>query len=485
LPESVKRLLRLISAVPCLLALGIALRTYHYARNPSMWHDEAMLVLNVLDKDIPALWGKLDFAEAAPPLFLCLERLVVLTLGDSTFALRLVPFLSSCMALVGFARIAPRILSPRAVPWAVMLFACSDHLLWHTCEAKPYSTDVLTAVLLLYLFVATSAWSAARRALAFAAAAPVVVWLSYPGIFLIGGVLTALLPSCVRRRQRWQSKLAYLVLAIIAGVSFALLVLGPVRLQRCPEMDACWAGCFAQLDRPATLPFWVIYNTAQICRYCCEPAGNVLTIPAVIGAFLMWRRRRSLLTLLLIPCGLALTASFFHAYPYTAARVLVYTTPAWALLIAEGAAWVGRVVAPSALTGTWAWPPVRYTANIVGAVLVVQLLLSPCYAMIHVFMPQARTDCGAAAEFVLEEIRQNELVTSNAPESRYYLRGAEAFVAPEALHAAVMQHIWLVGTGRTEKERLACMQSLPPGDWRVIRQRDFQLTTVYRLERDP
>ena len=66
------RLLRLAgrgSWVGWLVCLGLFFRCFHYLRNPSMWHDEAALVLNVLGKDFRALLGPLFFSEAAPPLF--------------------------------------------------------------------------------------------------------------------------------------------------------------------------------------------------------------------------------------------------------------------------------------------------------------------------------------------------------------------------------------------------------------------------------
>ena len=74
-----------ISWTGAVLVVGLGLRLYHYLRDPSMWHDEAALVLNVLQKSFGELLGPLRFAEAAPPLFLWLERAVNLTLGDSTF----------------------------------------------------------------------------------------------------------------------------------------------------------------------------------------------------------------------------------------------------------------------------------------------------------------------------------------------------------------------------------------------------------------
>src|SRR5207245_60159 len=116
-----------------------------------------------LQKNFAELLGPLLFSEAAPPLFLWIERVVAVTLGDSTYALRLVPFLGSCLSLLFLAALARRALQPPAVPWAVLFFACSDHLLWHCSEAKPYAIDVLVATTLGLLFYATQAWCLGRR----------------------------------------------------------------------------------------------------------------------------------------------------------------------------------------------------------------------------------------------------------------------------------------------------------------------------------
>ncbi len=133
--------------------LGLGLRAYHYLRGPAVWQDEAALILNVLDKDYGALLGPLRFHEAAPPLFLWLEKAVSTTLGDEPLALRLPPFLASCAALLLMVPVARRLLPAAAVPWAVLLFACSEQLSWHACEAKPYAFDVLAATVLLFICV--------------------------------------------------------------------------------------------------------------------------------------------------------------------------------------------------------------------------------------------------------------------------------------------------------------------------------------------
>ena len=82
-------------------------------RDPAVWHDEAAMILNVLAKDFGALLGPLLHYEAAPPLFLWLEKACVLLLGDSTYALRLPSLLASCGSLVVLAWLARRPCVPR------------------------------------------------------------------------------------------------------------------------------------------------------------------------------------------------------------------------------------------------------------------------------------------------------------------------------------------------------------------------------------
>ena len=185
-----------------LAALGLALRGYHYFRGPSVWQDEAGVLVNVLSKSWGGLLGRLSLCQAAPPLFLWLEKGVALTLGDGAYTLRLPPFLASCAAMVLLAWAADRLLAPRAAAWAVLLFAVSEQLSWHACETKPYSFDVLTATVLLALYTATRNQSVGRRLLFFTLPAPVLIFLSYPAIFLYGGVLAALVPAVWRENAR-------------------------------------------------------------------------------------------------------------------------------------------------------------------------------------------------------------------------------------------------------------------------------------------
>ncbi len=347
-----------------ILTLGLALRGYHYFREPSMWHDEAAVAVNVLDRGYAELLGPLTFHEAAPPLFLWLEKTVCLVLGDGVFALRLPAFLASCAALPLLAWAACRLLEPRAALWVLFLFAVSESLAWHACEAKPYAFDVLAAVVLVTLHTT----SLGRRLILSAAAAPVLIFLSYPAIFLYGGVLAAAAPAVWRERKpsAWA---AYGLLAAAVAAAFLTQFLGPIRAPHDPVIASCWTGAFPDWNRPWFVPLWAIISTLDVCRYCCKPLGPALLPLAVAGAVVLWRRgRRGLVGLLVAPVLLALAAAFAQRYPFGGARVLVYAAPAFVLLVGAGT--------PPA----WDW--LRRRHRLAPAALAL-LFLPPLYAAVH------------------------------------------------------------------------------------------------------
>ena len=140
-----------IEAMGLAIAAGFVFRLVHFLRVPSLWHDEAAMIVNVLNHDFGDILCPLLHHEASPPLFMLLEQAMRIGFGDS------VPILRSChswrvrrAALTAF--LARRILAPWEAVVAVALFAVSDRMLWHAIEAKPYAVDVLCSIHRIRLF---------------------------------------------------------------------------------------------------------------------------------------------------------------------------------------------------------------------------------------------------------------------------------------------------------------------------------------------
>ncbi len=412
-----------------LVTLGLALRGYHYLRGPSVWQDEAAAIVNVLTKGYVELLGPLEFHNPSPPLFLWLEKAVSLTLGDDAYALRFPSFLASCIAMLLLAWVAGRLLEPRAAAWAVLLFAVSEQLSWHACEAKPYSFDVLAGVLLLALYAATRDQPLRRRLLLFTLPAPVLILLSYPAIFLYGGVLAALAPAVWRAKSAsaWS---AYGLLAMTAAGAFLALLLGPIRAQHDPVLATCWTNDFAPWDRPWFVPVWTVLSTLEVGRYCCKPLGQTLVPLAGLGAVVLWRRgARGPAVLLAVPVLLALAAAFLHRYPYGGDRVMVFAAPAVVLLI-------GAATPPA-----WDW--LRRRHRLAPAALAL-LFLPPVYAAGKaVVFPWATADIAGAAAYVNAHRRADDVVVGNEWTDLYYFRRLGAAYRPNGV-ADAAGRCWVV-----------------------------------------
>jgi hypothetical protein len=455
-----------------ILAAGLALRCYHYLRDPAMWHDEAALVLNVLDKSFRDLLGPLRFSEAAPPLFLWIERSVALVLGDGTYALRLVPFVASCIALITLLMVARRHFPPGAVVWLALLAGCSDRLLWHSCEAKPYATDVLVATSVLVLFAWDPAHFSRRRLALTIGLTPLLIFLSYPACFVLGGLALVLLPQVIRRRRARTTLLYGGFVGVLCG-SFLVLLTGPIHAQRDDTLQQCWQDMFPPWEHPWLVPSWVVLRVSEVFRYACEPVGNVLVVVAVVGGAALWRGAQGrLAAFLLAPPGLAGIATLLGRYPLGATRVMVFAAPAVLLLIARGLppslAWLKRFgrLAPIALTGIVFFP-------------VAQAAYRACH-------PWERADSARVAAFVREQRHQGEGVRGTNWEHDYYFRTLGADYSPlgsAGPKADSADRIWLVASGKTCEERNAWLsQVAPPGCWRVLDHAEFRLTTVYHLQ---
>jgi hypothetical protein len=447
--------------------VGLVLRSYHYFRDRAVWQDEAGLLLTVRARDFSDLFlGRLEYHQAAPPLYLCVLKATSQVLGDDSRALRLPSFVASCAALLLFVPVARRWLAPPAVPWAVLLFAGSEQLLWHASEAKAYSVDVLAAIAVL--LPGKKGSTILSQLLVHTVLAPLLLLSSYPACFLCSGLLLAYLPGVYRRKQRhiW---LAYAALVLTTGTALLWLVSGPVRCQHDAEIHSCWVACMPCWQRPWTVPGWLALSPFEVCRYCCKPLGQVLALLVVPGALALWRRgERTNVLRMTAPIALALGAACAHRYPFGGARVMAYATPAILLLGAAG-------VLP-----TLDWLAARSRLAAAGlAGLLVLPLASSLEQVIHTWR---EADIPAAASYVQARRCPGELVLGNDVAQQYYFRSLGSdfhLLDGSPLPSPRGDRLWVVMTAALpRKERVRLASHLAPAGWHVLSQREFAYTTV-------
>ena len=463
-------------AVWVITGFGLLLRSYHYLRNPAIWHDEAANILNVLRKSFPELLGPLYASTTGPPLFLWVQKFAVICLGDSTYALRLVSLLASCGALLLMALLAPRVLKPVPAAACVLVVACSDRLLWHAAEARHYSSDVLIASALTLLFMITENWTIQRRAWLFTCLAPAVIFASYPGIFLLGGIALAFLFLLFRGQQNTSAWLALIALVVFSTGACLVLFFTTVSSQRTAALDAAWLHAFPDWRDPARLPQWFIASSLGVFDYLARPIGGILLFVVCVGAASWWRANpRELVLFLVAPLALAAMAGLLHAYPYTGARTMAFAMPAVALMVGAGT--------QRAIEWTDGFPIRRWLAT---SLIILPLLSSLLLSIYRVWVPWPRADTSGAATYVLEHRTKNEPVTANHWEYEYYFRRLDGWFYPGLgllREEKPPERYWIVLTGGDSNFATTIANNVRPA--RVLERREFFRTTVLRIGNSP
>lgn len=341
------------------LAVGLLWRLTRYLLGFPVWGDEAMLLLNYLDRGYLDLVGEVHNGQVAPLFFHWAEMTAIRWLGPSELAVRLVPFLAGLGALLLFAHLARLVAGPLGRTLAISVFAVAIWPVSMGALAKPYAGDLFCALLLL---VPAAHWLLRPDRLdwlvVLALLAPCCVLLSYPMVFVAGGLALALLPTAWRH-PRLVARLLYLTygLLLVAGflVCYRVVVSGHMNsavngATTLDGMQIYWAEGFPPAD-PLRFVGWLVWaHTGQMVAYpvgdrCPGSLGTALL--CVFGVWMCWRqRRRSLLLLLAAPFAVGFAGALLHRYPYgTACRLSQHLAPGVCLLAGLGAAALLALVA--------------------------------------------------------------------------------------------------------------------------------------------
>jgi hypothetical protein len=368
------------------VALGILIRLIRYLVDYPIWHDEAFLAASLWDRDYAGLLLPLEYGQVAPWLFLAIERTAVGWLGYSEQALRLFPTVCSVVSLLLLCFVSGRVMRGPARVLAVAVLATAFYPIRHGAEIKPYASDLLAALVLLAPAIE---WVRSRDSSRWwwilTATAPILVALSYPAVFVAGGISVALAPSVLRLRRR-RIRLAFVSYNLVLAASFAAVYFS-CTFSQAAEMGeeyrrGYWAGSFPPLDRPWRLPIWLLdMHTGTMMAYPVgEKHGASLgtLLCFLVGCLSLYRRSRTtMMALLVAPFGMGLIAAAVGKYPYGGtARTMQYLAPSICLLAGLGlGALCARISRPVLRRGTLGL--VLLAMGMLGSGLIIRDLVEP------------------------------------------------------------------------------------------------------------
>lgn len=338
------------------IAIGVLWRVVRYVGQFPIWGDEAMLLLNILQRDYAGLTQHLRFAQVAPLFFLWLEKTALLLFGTSEWSVHLFPMLMGLIALGVFWRTCRTSFTPTVAGLAVGILAVSYYPVRHASEVKPYVFDLGFAV--LYLWMALSylrtqrpvppgSSSTVRWLIALVVMTPIAVFSSYPSVFVAGSVSLVLLPTM--RSASWTQRALYVFFNIALLASFVVHY-GFVGHHQIDAAEAqrtraflrnYWREAFPP-DDFLQWPLWLLkVHTGNMLAYPvgAKNGGSAITfLLALLGSVNFWRNgQRSLLALCWLPFALNLVAAILGKYPFgDSARITLHLAPFICVLAGHG-----------------------------------------------------------------------------------------------------------------------------------------------------
>ena len=346
-----------------IIGFGILVRLVQYLFNRSLWADEAVLALNIVNRSYLELLQPLDYDQGAPLGFLMVEKLAVQVFGDNEYALRLFPLLSGIISFFLFYELAHRSIQRLAIPIALALFASLRYLVYYASEVKQYSTDV--AIALLSCLIAMQLRSPRlnkSQVVTCSVVGAIAIWFSHPAIFVLAGVgLCSLLISALRREKIIIS----LVICSSWILSFAVFYFVSIRkLGGSQDLLKSWQ----KKDAFPSSNFDIIWLLDSFGKFFHNPLGftgvmdGLAIIAFIFGCISCFRRKKETLFILISPLFVTFLAAYLHKYPFSN-RLVLFLTPFIILFIAEGAVYITSKV--------------HFKFTLIGIVLIVLLLAQP------------------------------------------------------------------------------------------------------------
>ncbi|MCC6498689.1 MAG: hypothetical protein IT313_00330 [Anaerolineales bacterium] len=317
------------TALPRILLLtGALLRLRQYLSGRSLWADEAMLALNVVNRNFAQLFQPLDYDQGAPLGFLLVEKLFNSILGRHELVLRFFPFLAGVASLWLFYRLLLSLRGGaerrRSNLLALALFAFNPQLIDYSSEAKQYIVDVTAALGLLLLALPLFQNQFNKRDfILLGLAGMLALWFSHPVLFILAGIGAALVVQFLRTRDYQNLRTAFTV-GLLWLANLALLYFINLRnLSKNNYLAEYWAAGFLPLPPWSNLD-WL----TELVKY----QFGVQFLPALIlililtGWFVLFREQKSLAIAFAFTALFAFTASALRLYPVSG-RLSLFLIP--------------------------------------------------------------------------------------------------------------------------------------------------------------
>jgi dolichyl-phosphate-mannose-protein mannosyltransferase len=353
---------RIHYATIAIMLLALVLSFIQFLCNRSLWLDEAMLALNIINKSYVQLLQPLDYFQVAPIAFLQIEKVFSTLIPNSEFGLRIFPLLCFWASVYLFYRITLILTKDAKITLlTVSLFCLNTSLMYYSSEVKQYMSDIFVCLLLYYVLLKEYK-NNSNRFILLALLGAISIFLSNVSAIVLFTIAVYLIIEQIKAK-----KINYLGLAtpfITWAVAFSFYYL--LFIHHHPSKDAMlayWSNCFMPLNIFGA-SFWdfCFYKTKMVFSTLL-PFGDIWIIAFlffIIGLYhLIKSKNRKILLLLLLPPMLQLVLSAFKIYPFDL-RLILYQTGFYIIILSIGVMYIINLIINKTKKQWLVWLPIIF-----------------------------------------------------------------------------------------------------------------------------
>jgi len=320
------------------IVIGFFLGFINFLHFRSLWLDEAMLALNIVNKPINELFEPLDHNQVAPIGFLVIEKIFSYLFGNTDWSLRVFTMLSFLASIFLIYFLSLKIMKEKIFAlFTTALFSLNFFIISYSTEVKQYMSDVMICLIILLATINFIEKYDRKQLYIYSLIGVISIWFSNISIILLfSASLCVFYIFCFRNKIYLQILLLIGSWFISFGIYYFLFIHNhPAK----SVMIRYWsnANAFIPQNILSVDFYFAIYSKIKLLFRLL--GHNLLSLGMIpfftIGLFFFGKKNKELLFILVLPIIIHFFLAYLKLYPFDS-RLILYITPILIIIIVTG-----------------------------------------------------------------------------------------------------------------------------------------------------